>query len=114
MFGNSGNQMVHMVQRHQWEKIGKKLPGADAEAKAALATACGESSDEGAATLLVGLLQDGDEKVLLETIKALGKVGPASAKTHLQWLSNNLSGDKDKKEIRDAIGEAEAKIGTRK
>lgn len=112
MFGNSGNQMVHMVQKHQWDKVEKKLSGADAEAKTALASACGESSDEEASVLLLNLLQDSDEKVLLQAVKSLGAVGHDNAKTNLQWLAGNLPADK--KEIQKAISEAITKISNKR
>lgn len=112
MFGNGGNQIVHMVQKHQWDKIEKKLQNADAQTKAAFAAACGESSDEEAVTHLINLLQDSDENVLLQTVKSLGAIGHDNAKTHLQWLANNLP--EGKQEIQKGIGEAFAKITSRK
>lgn len=112
MFGNGENQIVHMVQKHQWDKVEKKLQNADAKTKAAFACACGESSDEEAVTHLINLLQDSDDNVLLQTVKSLGKVGHDNAKTHLQWLANNLP--KEKREIQKEIGEAVANISNRK
>lgn len=111
MFGNGGNQMVHMVQKHQWDKIEKKLQSSDAQTKTALASACGESSDEEASTVLLNLLQESDENVLLQTVKSLGAVGHDNAKTNLQWLSTSLPGDK--KELQEAISEAITKISRR-
>lgn len=111
MFGNSTNHLAHMVEKHQWEKIEKKLSKAGTEEKAALAAACGSSTDDEAIMLLVNLLQDDDDKVLLQAVKSLGEVGIDSSKMHLQWLLNHLPDDK--KELRQAIDEATAKISKR-
>jgi HEAT repeat protein len=108
MFGNNANQMAHLVQKHQWDKVGKKLQGADVQTRIAIAAACGGSSDEEAPVTLINLLRDSDEAVQLQAVKSLGAVGSSSAKTHLQWLSDNLDGDK--KELREAIQEAFSKI----
>ena len=112
MFGNSTNQMVHLVQKHQWDKVGKKLQGADVPTKIAIVSACGDSSDEEAPTALINLLRDSDDGVKLEAVKSLGKVGHDNAKTQLQWLSDNSAGEK--KEIKEAIGQAISKISKRK
>lgn len=112
MFGNGENQIVHMVRKHQWDKIEKKLQKADAQTKVAFALACGESSDEKAVTHLTNLLQDSDETVLTQAVKSLGAIGHSSTKTPLQWLSNNLP--EGKQELRKEIEKAIAEITERK
>lgn len=112
MFGNSRQQMEHFVKSHQWDKIGKKLPGADAETKAALAVACGHSTDEEAPNILINLLRDSNEGVQLQAVNSLGAIGNNSAKTHLQWLAGNLQGEK--KELREAISHAISQLSDRK
>lgn len=105
MFFNNENQMEHLVKKHQWDKIHKKLPGADAQARLALAAACGGLSDENASNILINLLKDSDEKVLLQTVKSLGDVGRDNAKTHLQALFDRLPEDNTlmKNTIRESI-----------
>ena len=112
MFGNDGNQMAHMVGKHQWDKISKKLNGADTQARISLASACGSSSDEEASNVLINLLQDSDESVQLQAVKPLGLIGHDNAKTHLQWLAKNLKDGQ--KELGDAINEAAVQISKRK
>lgn len=90
MLFNSENQMEHLVKKRQWEKINKKLPSANAEARLALATACGGLSDENASNILINLLKDSDENVLLQVVKSLGNIGRDNAKTHLQALFDRL------------------------
>ncbi len=112
MFGQNGEQMEHLVKKHQWDKIGKKLHNANIQTKTALAAACGNSSDDEASNILINLLRDSDEAVQLQAIKSLGATGNNSSKTHLQWLSNNLPDEK--KEIKEAITEALSQISARK
>ena len=112
MFGHNGAQMEHLVKKHQWDKIDKKLNGANVQTKIALAAACGGSSDDTASSILINLLRDHDEGVQLQAIKSLGAIGKGSCKTHLQWLAENLAGEK--KEIREAISEAISQVSNRK
>jgi HEAT repeat protein len=108
MFGNNADQMGHLVEKHQWEKVDKKLNGADAEAKVALAAACANSSDEEASSCLISLLNDSDESVQIQAIKSLGIIGSENAKTNLQWLSDHLPAGKDA--VKTAAREAIAQI----
>ena len=110
MFGSNGNQMEHMVTKRQWEKINKKLPGANAEAKISLASACSSSTDGEALQVLFNLLKDSDAGVQLQAVKSLGVIGDSSVKPHLQWLMANAG---DNKELKDAIGEAMSAINKR-
>jgi hypothetical protein len=112
MFFNNENQMEQMVKKHQWDKIGKKLHGADVKSKLALATACGTSPDEDSLHTLIKLLSDSDESVVLQAVKSFGDVGGDNAKTHLMSLSDRLPADKTA--IKDAIRESISKISLSK
>lgn len=114
LFGGGGNEMEQLVNKHQWDKISKKLHSADAQSKASLATACGASMDEDSLNTLIKLLSDSDDNVLMQTVKSLGNVGGDNAKTHLQSLYGRLPDDKDslKKAILDSI--AKIKVSNRR
>jgi HEAT repeat protein len=105
MFGSNENEMQHLVKKHQWDKIGKKLVNADVQTKVDCAAACGCSADETASEFLINLLKDGNESVQLQAVESLGEVGREHTKTHLQWLLGSLPDGKDaiKKAIQDSI-----------
>lgn len=99
------NNVAHLVEKHKWKVITKKLGKFDASQRQALAEACGNSSDEDALNTLILLLEDVDANVMMETVKSLGKVGGTNAKSHLLFLHDNLPDEKDdvKKEIMKSI-----------
>jgi len=106
--------MEQLVNKHQWDKIGKKLHDADAQSRLVLATACGNSTDEDALNTLVKLLHDSDEKVLFETVKSLGHIGSDNAKTHLQALYERLPDGKDSLKSAVLASVAEIKASNRR
>lgn len=112
MFFKNENQMEQLVNKHQWDKIIKKLHGADVQSRLALATACGSSFDEDSSNTLINLLNDSDDNVLIQVVKSLGAVGSSNAKTHLQSLFDRLPDEKVS--IKDAIRESIAKINISK
>lgn len=112
MFVGKAKEIERLVEKHHWDKIGKKLEGADAQTKCALAVACGGSHDEAAANCLINLLKDSDEDVQLKAVESLELVGSESAKTHLMWLYGKLP--EEQEAIRKAILDAIEKIGKRR
>lgn len=87
---NKANDMEHLVEKHHWDKIKKKLPTLSPSDRVTLAAACGKSSDEDALNLLMELLEDKNEAVVMQAVKSLGDVGRDNAKTHLLALLEKL------------------------
>lgn len=108
MFFNNENQMEQLVKKHQWEKISKKMHGADIQSRLVLATACGSSTDEDSAHTLIKLLSDSDETVLIQAIKSLGEIGGGTEKTHLLSLAERLPDSATA--VKAAIRESVSKI----
>lgn len=109
MFGNINDQMENLVEKNQWEKITKKLDGADAKTRLAAAAACAKTKDGRGLNILISLLKDNDAAVQLQAIKSIGMVGNVNAKTHLQWISEHLP--EGREGVKEAIQEAIMQIG---
>jgi HEAT repeat protein len=111
MFGNGKNPFAHMVEKNQWDKITGKLNHANAQIKAEIAEACGQSSEDESMNILIRLLTDSDESVQMQAVKSLALSGRSNTKTHLHWLSEHLP--EGREELQQAIREASAAISSR-
>ena len=90
MFGSTEEKINSLVKRGKWEKI-----------KCMLARACGQSSSDDSVNVLVALLNATDQKVVLEALNSLGKVGTDHAVANLQLMFREA--DPSNKELKDAI-----------
>lgn len=111
MFGDPEERMEHLVKRGQWAKIQHKAASKDSKTRAAVAEACGTSSDENAKNILIPLLRDPIRDVRLQAVRSIGLVGDGISKTHLLMLEQAPDTDE---EMKAAIKEAIHQISSRR
>lgn len=97
-----------MVKHHRWTKISKELKKADSAAKEEFAKELGIDRHINNINFLQMLLDDPDDNVKMEAVKALGNFDSDSAKTFLQNFLMNLP--KEKVELEKATRESISKI----
>ena len=112
MFGSTEEKINSLVKRGKWEKIKSKyLYSSGVDELCMLARACGQSSSDDSVNVLVALLNATDQKVVLEALNSLGKVGTDHAVANLQLMFREA--DPSNKELKDAIQTALNKIRDR-
>ena len=101
-------KIASMVKHHRWTKISKELKKADSAAKEEFAKELGIDRHINNINFLQMLLDDPDDNVKMEAVKALGNFDSDSAKTFLQNFLMNLP--KEKVELEKATREAISRI----
>lgn len=101
-------KIASMVKKHRWSKINKVLQKASPEEKEEFAKELGNDLHNNSINYLLMLLEDPDDNVKLQAVKALGNHASDTAKTFLQNFLENLP--KEKVELENATREVISKI----
>ena len=102
MFGNKMTRIARYAQKNKPEKLVKFLNDKDKSVVLAAIEGLGNSRKEEAFNPLIPLLRSPDEDICIQAIKALGTMGRAKARVHLEHMRTK----ENTKAVDDAIMEA--------
>ena len=111
MFGSkevSEEKLEKLVEKGHWEKIKRSYLYSDRETQIRLAKACTHSNSDDSINILTVLMEQEDEDVQTEAVRALGEVRNDHEVALIQLLGSKAKPEQTK--LKEAVKESLAKL----